>query len=167
MKLVAVVSIALVLAACAFTGATLRDVGILEYGRFEKPEPAGNTNNVVVDAKMIEQTTEIPAVLGTSFGLRVKYIGAPNGAPITGTAKCLHPKITDPDSGRTSESDQWETAGIIGRDGFIGYRFDKAWELVPGTWTIQVFVGSKLRAEKTFIVKAAAEEPSPPPTGST
>src|SRR5438309_576245 len=126
MKLLAIASLVILLAGCAFRSPTLRAVGIVEYGRFEKKKVIGTARDeaapakkadMVADAKLIEQTTEIPAVLGTSFGMRVKFIGGPTGATIRCTAKCLHPKTTDPDSGRTSESEEWEDFGTIGRDG--------------------------------------------------
>ena len=175
MKLVTISAVALILGGCAFGSPTVRDVVIVEYGLFEKKESGGTSRDEAApakkaemgaEAKLIEQTTQIPAVLGTSFGVRVRFIGGQAGKPIPCIAKCLHPKITDPASGRTSEADQWEDAGMIGRPGFVGYRFENAWELVPGDWTIQIFVGGKLRTEKTFVVKtAASEEPSPSTTG--
>jgi len=165
MKLGAILLLAIVLNGCALTGPALRDVGIVEYGRFERKKSSATSNDeqaptkrgdVVADARLIELTTEIPAVLGTSFGLRVKFIGEPIGATISCTAKCIHPKITDPASGRTTETEQWRNTGTIGSDGYIGYSFDNPSELVPGDWTIQIFTGSKLRAQKTFTVKPAS-----------
>ena len=165
MKLGAIVSLAVVLIGCSFEIPTLRDVGIVEYGRFDWKKSSETSNDeqaptkkgdVVADAKLTELTTEIPARLGTSFGLRVKFIGKPIGAKISCTAKCIHPRITDPVSGRTIETEEWRNTGTIGSEGFIGYSFDNPSELVPGDWTIQIFTGFKLRAQKTFTVKPAS-----------
>jgi hypothetical protein len=48
--------------------------------------------------------------------------------------------------------EQWDTSGLAGEEGYIGYTLDNEWELVPGSWTIQVFVDSRLVIEKTFNV---------------
>jgi hypothetical protein len=47
----------------------------------------------------------------------------------------------------------WRSQGS--GDGYIGYTFDNEWELVPGQWTIQILVGSKVMAEKTFNIFVA------------
>ena len=73
--------------------------------------------------------------------------GKAAGVVVPCTAKCIHPKLTDPSSGRTSEVEEWDTSGLAGEEGYIGYTFDNEWELVSGPWTIQVFWDSKLKAQ--------------------
>ena len=148
-------------AVCQAQQEALRDVQIVEFGVFSMIDSGGYVGapNVIAgkshagtEASLIESTTDIHAAVGTSFGIRVKFIGEPDGATIPCTAKCLHPKFTDPTSRQSSEVEQWDNVGTIGSAGYIGYTFDNSWELVPGQWTIQIFVGSKLRVEKAFKV---------------
>ena len=155
--------IAVTLMSCHSQRAPLESVQIVEFGRFQEnmskgsrlaPDAVAGKSNVVVAATLLESTTDIPATAGTSFGVRVKFVGAPAGLVVPCTAKCLHPKLTDPASGRSSKVEQWENFGTLGSDGYIGYSFDNEWELVPGQWTIQILVGSKVMAEKTFNVFA-------------
>ena len=152
-------------AICTLRAGTVRGVEVLEYGRFEKQASAGEYSakgaltgqvHAVVDAKLVEKTTAIEPLLGTSFGFRVKLVGQPEGLLVSYTAKCIHPRITNPTTGRSSEVEKWTNYGIIGRGGYVGYTFDNSYEAVPGAWTIQIFVGSKLMAEKTFNVSAAS-----------
>jgi hypothetical protein len=173
MKPLVPILFALFLIGCASRSATVRNAQIAAYGTFEKlnstgirPAPGSlqGKAETVAAATLVEQTTEIHASAGKSFGVRVRFIGTPAGGAVAFTVKCLHPKLTDPESGRSSESDQWENVGLIGDEGYVGYTFEKDWEMVPGTWTIQIFVGPKLIAEKSFSVTSEARTESP---GST
>ncbi len=138
-------------------------VELLEFGTFRKIASLDDLSDSgtisqkrhsVAKVELIKRTTEIPARIGTSFGFRVKFFGEP-GEGIVCTAKCLHPKLADPSSGRSREVQQWDTSGMVGSDEYIGYTLDHDWELVPGQWTIQVFVGSRLMIEKTFTLSVA------------
>jgi len=107
-----------------------------------------------VPATLVEFTTKVPAQIGTSFGFRVAYHGRNAGALVHCTAKCLHPELTDPASGRSSEVEQFDASSVSGREEYVGYTLDKAWKLVPGEWKMQLWVGSKLIVEKTFTLYA-------------
>jgi hypothetical protein len=151
------------LVACHSSSGTVQSVELIEYGTFRKTESHGVMSapnaisgqmHAVVDAILIERTKQIHAQRGTSFGVRIKLIGEPEGLVVPCTAKCFHPKFTDPATGRSSEMEEWPNYAPIGRAGYIGYTFDNDWEIVPGLWTIQVFIGSQLKAEQSFTVIA-------------
>jgi hypothetical protein len=140
---------------------TIDDLQVVEFGTFQKTDERGTVAawgsihgqaHAVADAVLFEQTSNIHARQGTSFGLRVSVSGKPSGATVPIRAKCLHPKFTDPAAGRSSEVEEWPGTGVIGLSGYMGYTFDNDWELVPGQWTIEVSVGSTFRVEKTFNV---------------
>ena len=149
--------------ACAVT---ITEVQIVEFGTFHKtpsnalmpaPGTIGGMANAVSEVTLIEKTTDIHASVGTSFGLRIKVAGEPGGSVVELTAKCIHPKVSDPTSGRSSTVETWNIYPVIGRDGlsgYVGYTFDDPWELVPGKWTIQIFDQFTLLAEKTFDITA-------------
>jgi hypothetical protein len=140
---------------------TSQSIQLLEFGTFRKlastndvSEPGSLTGarHAVSKVALIESTTNVPARIGTSFGFRVKFLGTPSNEVVPCTAKCLHPKLTDPSSGRSSQVDQWDISGLSRQDGYVGYTLDNDWELVPGQWTLQVFQDSRLVLEKTFNV---------------
>jgi Domain of unknown function (DUF3859) len=140
---------------------TITDVELVEFGTFRKtrsnglmsaPNAIAEMEHAVVDAKLIKETTTIPASIGTSFGVRIKVTGDPDGAVVKFTGRCTHPKLSDPVSGRSSTTEEWDCYPVIGRTGYIGYTFDNSWELVPGKWILQVFYGAKLVAKKEFDV---------------
>jgi Domain of unknown function (DUF3859) len=163
MKTLIVASLLFGLAGCNAQTNAPESVELLEFGIFKKTNSLNDLNDggtisgrrhAVAEAVLVERTTNIPARIGTSFGFRVKYRGQTPGAVVRCTAKCLHPKLTDPSSGRNSEVEHWDTSSLSGREEYIGYTLDNAWELVPGEWKIQLWVGPKLMVEKTFTLYA-------------
>ena len=154
-----ILTIILLVPAAHFVHGDDVDVQLEQFGTFRKtvargeieaPGSVQNRAHAVQDAVLDERGSEIRASQGTSFGILVKFIGNAQGMVVPCTAKLFHPKFTDPQSGRTSEVEEWPCFGTVGRDGYIGYTFDNDWELVPGQWTIQLFVGSKKKIEKAF-----------------
>src|SRR5437870_11212 len=148
------------LAACNSSVRTSPSIQLVEYGTFKKlnsgsdvqaPGAITGVRHAVSKVELLEHTTNVVARVGTSFGFLVRMPGKPDDV-VECSAKCLHPKLTDPSTGRSSEIEQWNTSGPGGQEGYIGYTLDNNWELVPGPWTIQVFTGSKLAFEKTFNV---------------
>lgn len=161
----ALVSLILLLSACHFTRSTVNSVELVEYGTFRKlrvsddmsaPKSTGGQVHAVFEVVLEERTTKIPAVVGTSFGVRIKLVGEPEGAIVPCTAKWLHPKYTNPATGSTSEVEEYPIYPQIGQAGYSGYTFDSDWEVVPGRWTIQIFVGSQLKIEQSFEVVATS-----------
>lgn len=153
---------ALLLTACHFNRGTVRSVQLVEYGMFRKTQvqdDATAPNTVtghmhgVADAILLQRTTDIHAERGTSFGMRIRLVGQPDGLIVRCTAKCIHPKYKDAATGRTSDTEEWPNYVPIGRPTYIGYTFDNDWEVVPGRWTIQVFACSRLKAEQTFTIR--------------
>ena len=41
---------------------------------------------------------------------------------------------------------------IVGDTNFVSYGFDDAWEVVPGTWVLEFWVGDSKIGEQSFTV---------------
>ena len=121
-------------------------------GTLDAPNTISGKANNVIASQLVQSTTTIKAAVGTTFGILVKLFGEPGGAVVTSHFRCIHPKLTDPASGRSSETDDWESPRPIGTPRYVSYTFDRDWELVAGRWTIQVMSDGKILAEKTFEV---------------
>ena len=160
MKALAAILLILATASCGhaekITGAEIVEYGVFEkiasQGLLDAPNALDGKIHGVIEGKLVESTTTIKASIGTSFGIRVKLLGEPDGKMITCGFRWIHPKMTDPGSGHSSEGDQWESQPRINHPRYTGYTFDNDWELVPGKWTIQVLYGGKVLTEKTFNV---------------
>lgn len=145
--------------ACHRESTTHQSPELVEFGRFQKmasgsdvldPGAIAGKRHAATKVQLLECTTNIPARIGTSFGLRVKLPERFAARVVPCYARCLHPRLSDPKSGRSSEVEQWGTSGLAGQDGFVGYTLDHDWELIPGSWTIQFYFESQLALEKTF-----------------
>lgn len=138
------------LTACDGAKKSPQGMQLLEFGTFKKlasaadvqaPGAISGARHAVSKVALIERTTNIVARSRTSFGFRVRMPDDGNGDVVACRAKCIHPRLTDPSTGHSSEVEEWDTSGLSGQEGYIGYTFDNSWEVVPGPWTIQVFEG--------------------------
>ncbi len=135
------------------TGAEVVDFGTFEAVRYATPtapRTASGKINRTKKERLIAKTTKIEASPGIRFGIRFKLAGEPYGEVVSCTTRVIHPKLTNPRTGRTTEIDEWQDRTRIGYITYTGYRFDSPWELVPGEWKIQVLHGATVVAEKAF-----------------
>ena len=102
--------------------------------------------------ELLEETTRIPAKVGTRFGIHFLFddCAGPEKYPVT--VRVHHPPMTNPKTGRTTRVEEWEMTGypIIAR--FTGYLFEEEWEAVPGRWRIDLVVDGKVVARQKFRV---------------
>jgi len=128
------------------------DHGIYEpmKGKLPKGVPPYNAN----DVQLVAVTNFIPAQLGIKFGFRYRIVGQTPGAPVAIKTVMLFPSagLISPTEGRI-HSLSISTTERVGRLKAIAYRIDEPWQLVPGTWTIQLWAGSQKLAEQAFTVR--------------
>ena len=53
-------------------------------------------------------------------------------------------------SGETFERNEYIEDKAVGETHLKGYTLDDDWEVVPGIWTLQVWFGDRMLAEKRF-----------------
>ena len=108
-----------------------------------------------------EHTDRIAGIVGNRFGLLFcAEAGETPGdeddestddlAPIH--IRVLHPPSRNPATGQTTDRDEWDAPANLGIIRFTGWRFDEPWEIVPGTWTIEILQQGSVMARKEFIV---------------
>lgn len=104
-----------------------------------------------VRPELLEETTRIPAKVGTRFGIHFLFdCAGPAKYPVT--VRVHHPPMTNPRTGKTTTVEEWEMTGypIIAR--FTGYLFEEEWEAVPGRWRIDLVVDGRVMASQKFRV---------------
>ena len=150
MRLILCVSVAL-----ALTGCLTSRVSIVNYGIFEAredkvsdaSETALGTLVTLNKFKFIKQTTQVPAKVGTRFGLLFK-------SKKTGdvTVRIIHPPTTNPKTNRSRSVESWIQPCKAGEMQYAGFTFDEKWEVATGEWRIQIVDGEELLAEQNFTV---------------
>jgi hypothetical protein len=58
--------------------------------------------------------------------------------------------VTNPKTGKTATREEYSETTQIGGADLRGYGLDDDWEAVPGTWTLQVWYGDRMLAERSF-----------------
>lgn len=125
-------------------GTSHRDVG------FTRLAPPGD---IVQGVRFVEFTHEIPAELGTSFGLEYVVNSTPRGAEMDVTTVIRFPEegMQQP-GGRLYKESREHHKIELGKEQFYGYRFDENWELVPGEWVFEVWHNDARLIRKAFTI---------------
>ena len=95
------------------------------------------------------------ARVGVGFGVRFRSFGARDGerAMLRSVWKIPSPGIVNPNNGKTYLESAAEFATTIGSNHVRGYTFEQPWEIVPGTWTLEIWQGDRKLLEKSFEIK--------------
>jgi Domain of unknown function (DUF3859) len=95
-----------------------------------------------------------PAQIGVNFGFRYKVIGEPLNAPVDLKEIVIFPAPGLLPSMSSGPIPQAELAlqPRIGETGYASYTLEDSFELVSGTWIIEIWHGTRKLAEQTFHV---------------
>jgi len=101
-------------------------------------------------------TTTVQAESGIRFGFIYRVVGKPTGQTVQLRMVIIYPPegVKSPQSSTPLQSAERQIAVRIGAIEFSGYTFDDNWELVPGPWKMQLWLGDRKLAEKEFTVVA-------------
>ena len=107
------------------------------------------------DVKLLAQPPAATARVGIGFAVRFRSFGERAGerAMLRSVWKIPPPGIVDPASGATFHESVAEFATTIGSNHLRGYSFDQPWEIVPGTWMLEIWQGDRKLLEKSFEIK--------------
>lgn len=138
------------------TGIEIVDFGLYTIEvekQIQDTSSLSGSRNIVKNPRLIEQTDNIPAKLGVSFGLRYKILGKSNGDTVTLEKEVLFPETTNPGTGKTSSRSVTNLSKKIGSTYYTGLSFEEPWELVPGQYKISIFYNGSKLAEKIFFIE--------------
>ena len=146
-------------------------IEILEYGIYsldrhvQGRDPRGINQATATNVQHAATTREIPARLGTTFGFRYKLIGKPSEAPITLRRVVVFPApgLRPPSSSKPLPRDEFAVDARIGETSYMFYTLEDAFELVPGTWVVEIWYANRKLASQAFTVGKAASAPSMAP----
>ena len=105
--------------------------------REDDQQSASGKRTIIQDQRLVDETTRIPRRPGLSFGCQVTLQGTPTGEIAEFRAVMRIPR------GEASGSQAFR----IGDPGYVGYtlRTDER-----GPWVLEIWVGERKLAEKTF-----------------
>jgi hypothetical protein len=133
---------ALVLFAGAASAQTVSKVELHACGVYERKvqsreDDAQSTSGkrTIVDHRLVEETLRVPARAGVSFGCQVTLQGTGEQAEFVAVLRLPRSQLSGSQAYR------------IGEPGYVGYTLRAA---ESGPWTLEVWVGERKLAEKTF-----------------
>jgi lysophospholipase L1-like esterase len=143
---------------CEF--ALSQEVKIVDYGIY-----TGRLDNILKDPNsptgqmrtewtdLAKQTDAVPAALKTKFGFRFKITGLPEGTTTWLRLQFTFPEMTNPTTGKVSSSYEFSSNVPVGtKELGMYWDFTHPWEMRPGKWTMRIYRGDRLLAEKIFTV---------------
>jgi hypothetical protein len=115
------------------------------------PSAPGGQRNVVTNVRLLKRTNTIPAQIGTRFGMRYILVGSPKDAfvDLRLMTRLPAPGLQEP-SGRTMRANEYAYAAAIGVNGYREYHIEYDWEILPGDWVFELWVGNRKHAEQAF-----------------
>ncbi len=133
------------------------DTGIFKVTTGEEtvdPNAPTGTISAVTTAINVKATTDIAAELGLEFGLRYVVVGAPAGAavPLDFVITYPAPGLVDPADPKPLLESRYTKEKEIGHTVYLGYGFENDWEIVPGTWTFEIWFEGRKLASQSFAV---------------
>lgn len=141
----------------AFTGLVQADVrveGPVEYGIFATDYQDFQPGERVLTSSTqdIQVTDQIPAKLGTKFGMRYSLAGKREGdTPLT--LLYLTPGVVTPDGQRHDKFEVVQKLVPGAPQDVMAFEFTEHHEVVPGEWHFIVYQGDRKLAEQRFEVR--------------
>ena len=122
----------------------------------DDPNLAAGRINVVADVRLIRPTTDVPAQVGVSFGIRYRIVGPRRGDPVSLKMVTRFPAqgLRNPARSETHYRNDYLASRVVGEETTRTYTFEESWEAIPGTWTFEVWQGDRKLAEQSFNVYA-------------
>src|SRR5215212_2754678 len=141
------------------TGVEVIDYGIYQLkptGELRKAPGTGSGKwSVTSEPRLLKKTDSIPARIGTTFGIKYKILGTPKDDPVEILFRVRHPKILNPETGKSVSVEQCKVTVLIGAVDYRGYTLGSGADLQPARWVLQILVNSKIVVEHEFQVGAA------------
>src|SRR5262249_51239167 len=124
---------------------------------------AGSVTGAVQQLGELKPLAEPPATtarVGIGFGLRFRSFRARDGerAIVRSLRNIRDPAIANPTNNTPTRNSVAVSPTTTGRSHWRGYSFDESWEVVPGTWTLEIWQGDRKLLEKSFDIKKASSE---------
>ncbi|AIL62748.1 DUF3859 domain-containing protein [Pseudomonas alkylphenolica] len=135
-------------------GAEVRVEGPIEYGLFETRHQNFQPGERVLTQsnQTIQSTDQIPARLGSKFGMRYRLEGkVADDTPLT--LLYFTPGVRTPDGKRHDKFEVVQKLVPGAAQDVMAYEFTENHEVVPGQWHFMVFQGDRLLAEQRFTVR--------------
>jgi hypothetical protein len=138
----------------------VNSVNVTDYGIYtatrheDQPSGQGIGHAIETDERLAAMTRTVPMQLGVHFGFHFTMVGAPAGAmvPLRMVTYFPSPGLRNPQASQPILRHEYTRNTAIGQPQYHDYSFDSPWELVPGTWTMEIWYGDRKLVSQSFTV---------------
>jgi len=118
------------------------------------PGTAFRSTAALVNIRLMQATTRIPARIGERFGMRYRVIGEPAGAAITLKIVILVPEpgLRSSTTGVQMTRNEFSRTRRVGEVSYVDILFDDDSDLVIGGWIFEIWDGNRKLASQSFEV---------------
>lgn len=143
------------------------------------PGTASGKIEQVSNIKLLQATATVPARVGVEFGFRYKIVGQSTAAPPAQTGTTIlgiqlgsqpaappvatvnlkyitripKPGMRNPETGNVTLTNIFYQEHKVGEELYRLYRLTERWEVVPGTWTLEIWEGDRKLSSQDFLLK--------------
>lgn len=159
--------VAVFLLALTISATTTAEIRLQSYqsGVFQRPDVKLSDGERYFSRgkEQIIKTSEVPAKLGSKFGIRYQLTGKKSEQNLV-TYLYLTPGVTEPDGTRHDKYVEIVDVKPNVKSHVAAFEFTDSYEIVEGTWELFIFVEDRLLIRKKFNVTASANLDSTPAT---
>ena len=116
----------------------------------------GITSDNISNVHLAANTADIPMQEGVRFGVQYRLTEVP-GETVVNLRKIMRfpaPGLIPPSTGVRVPSNETVIHCVLGRVCMTGYQLTDPWEMVPGTWKIEIWSADRKLAEQSFNISA-------------
>ena len=130
---------------------------VAQMRKVDDPKAPARSKGIVVggNTPILERVTmRIPAKPGTNFGVAFRFRNAPEDTPVDYRAVWRFPKPGLVNPTNMNAFLQYETTPSVCQVNICvyGWAFSEPWEMVTGTWTLELWRGTRKLHEQMFEV---------------
>jgi hypothetical protein len=136
-------------------------IDVVDYGLYTasvvsaQRNPEGFLQSQSTNVQHVQTTRDVPGQIGVRFGFRFKVVGPLQGAKVSLKEITIFPPggLRNPSSAQAIRRSESTRTVIVGNEAaYTAYKFDDPWELVAGSWTIELWHGDRKLASQSFTV---------------
>ena len=124
-------------------------------GEKAAPGTAGGNVNAISEIKFLDPQPTDTAKTGTRMGVSFKVVGTPSGgkARLQSIWFIPEPGIHDPETGNTYRQSRSTFEATVGENLVRGYALEKPYEVIRGTWRLELLQDGRKLLERSFEIK--------------
>jgi len=160
-------SLAMTLGAAYAQGLEVQRLDVTDFGIYALDREISGRDQQGISlgtATNIQHTSTqrtVPAQLGVTFGFRYRIVGKPEGATISVKKVIIYPApgLQPPSPSSRVPKAVFEYEASIGETNTELYTLEDQFELVPGTWVLEMWLGNRKLASQPFRLDKQTEKP--------